>query len=217
MFTILWDNDGVLVDTEGLYFRATQAVLKTVGVPLTAEQFMDISMRRGESTLRLATKFGIGDEEIACLRARRDGIYADSLRTELCPIEGVEDVLRSLHGQVRMGVVTSTRREHFEIAHARTGLTNYLDFVIVREDCQYPKPSPEPYLIAIERHRLQPQECVVIEDSERGLVAAVAAGLECLIVPSEWSKDGDFRQANKVLESIRDVPQEVLRRASERR
>jgi beta-phosphoglucomutase-like phosphatase (HAD superfamily) len=61
MFTVLWDNDGVLVDTEGLYFRATQAVLKTVGVPLTAEQFMDISMRRGESTLRLATKFGIGD------------------------------------------------------------------------------------------------------------------------------------------------------------
>jgi beta-phosphoglucomutase-like phosphatase (HAD superfamily) len=114
-----------------------------------------------------------------------------------------------------MGVVTSTRREHFEIAHARTGLAKYLDFVIVREDCQYPKPSPEPYLTAIKRHGLQPQESVVIEDSERGLVAAVAAGLECFIVPSEWSKDGDFRKASKVLESIRDVPEEVLKRALE--
>lgn len=213
MFTVLWDNDGVLVDTEGLYFRATQAVLKTVGVPLTAEQFMDISMRRGESTLCLATEFGIGDAEIACLRAKRDGIYAESLQTELCPVDGVEDVLRSLQGQVRMGVVTSTRRQHFEIAHARTGLTKYLDFAIVREDCQYPKPSPEPYLTAIKRHGLQPLECVVVEDSERGLVAAVAAGLDCLILPSEWSKDGDFRKASKVLESIRDVPKEVIQRA----
>jgi HAD superfamily hydrolase (TIGR01509 family) len=207
----------VLVDTEGLYFRATQAVLKTVGVPLTAEQFMDISMRRGESTLRLATEFGIGHEEIACLRARRDGIYAESLRTELCLIDGAEDALRSLHGQVRMGVVTSTRREHFEIAHARTGLTKYLDFVIVREDCQYAKPNPESYLTAIKRHELQPQECVVIEDSERGLVAAIAAGLECLIVRSEWSKDGDFTRASEVLRSIRDVPEEVMRRADGKR
>ena len=50
MLTILWDNDGVLVNTEGLYFRATQAVLAEVGVKLTPEQFKEISLKRGEST-----------------------------------------------------------------------------------------------------------------------------------------------------------------------
>ena len=50
MLTILWDNDGVLVDTVGLYFRASQAVLARVGVQLTPEQYIDISLRRGEST-----------------------------------------------------------------------------------------------------------------------------------------------------------------------
>jgi HAD superfamily hydrolase (TIGR01509 family) len=213
MFTILWDNDGVLVDTEGLYFRATKMVLETVGIHLTRDQFIDITLRQGESTLRLAAERGIGAEEIACLRDKRDGLYVESLRTEPCLVEGAEDVLRSLHGQVRMGVVSGTRRDHFEIAHAKTGLTKYLDFVITREDSQRLKPHPDLYLTAIKQHRLQPQECVVVEDSERGLAAAVAAGLECLIVRSEWSKDSDFRGASKVLQSIKDVPEEVMRRA----
>jgi beta-phosphoglucomutase-like phosphatase (HAD superfamily) len=71
MLTILWDNDGVLVDTEGLYFRATQEVLRTVGVPLTADQFKDISLRRGDSTFVLAAERGIADDEIVRLRAER--------------------------------------------------------------------------------------------------------------------------------------------------
>lgn len=96
MFTVLWDNDGVLVDTEGLYFRATKVVLETVGVHLTADQFIDISLRRGESTFRLAAERGIEAEEIACLRARRDATYAELLRTEPCLVEGAEKVRGTL-------------------------------------------------------------------------------------------------------------------------
>jgi HAD superfamily hydrolase (TIGR01509 family) len=210
MGTVLWDNDGVLVDTEGLYFRATQTVLQTVGISLTPDQFKEISLRRGESTFKLAAEAGIGAVEIACLRANRDRIYAKYLAAESCVIDGVEEVLRSLHGQVRMGVVTSTRRTHFEITHAKSGLPKYLDFVITHEDYQHTKPHPDPYLTAIARHGLRPEECIVVEDSERGLASATAAGLPCLIVLSEWTKDGDFRGARRVLESIRDVPDEVL-------
>ena len=142
MFTILWDNDGVLVDTEGLYFRATKTVLATVGIDLTPEQFKDISLRRGESTFRLAAEAGIGAEEIARLRAERDRIYSESLAAMPCVIDGAEEVLRSLHGRVRMGVVTSTRRRHFDIAHAKSGLTKYLDFVLAFEDYRHTKPQP---------------------------------------------------------------------------
>jgi beta-phosphoglucomutase-like phosphatase (HAD superfamily) len=88
MFTILWDNDGVLVDTEGLYFRATQTVLKTVGVDLTIDQFKEISLRRGESTLILATEAGISDGEIARLRTIRNRLYADLLRAQSCVVDG---------------------------------------------------------------------------------------------------------------------------------
>ena len=108
-FTILWDNDGVLVDTEGLYFRATQTVLKAVGIHLTPEQFKEISLRRGESTFRLAAETGIGADEIAHLRGERDRIYAEALAAESCVIDGAEEVLCSLHGRVRMGVVGAVR------------------------------------------------------------------------------------------------------------
>ncbi len=210
MLTIFWDNDGVLVDTEGLYFRATQEVLRTVGVPLTAEQFKEISLRRGESTFVLAVEHGIADDEIARLRAERDRRYAELLGSQSWAIDGAEEVLRTLHGQVRMGVVTSARKIHFETAHASTGLRQYLDFVLTREDYDQTKPHPEPYLTALARHDLRPEECIVVEDSERGLAAATAAGLPCLVVLSEWSRDGDFAGACRVLESIRDVPGVVL-------
>ena len=129
MLTILWDNDGVLVDTEGLYFRATQTVLATVGINLTPEQFKDISLTAGRKHVHTGCGARHSQDEIACLRAERDRLYVGFLQTEPCLIDGVEETLRALHGRVRMGVVTSTRRQHFEIAHARTGLGKYLDFV----------------------------------------------------------------------------------------
>lgn len=211
MLTILWDNDGVLVDTEGLYFRATQEALRMVGIHLTAEQFKEISLRRGESAFVLAAEHGITDDEIARRRAGRDRRYAELLGSQSWAIDGAEEVLRSLHGQVRMGVVTSARKVHFETAHASTGLRQYLDFVLTREDYQHTKPYPEPYLTAMARHDLRPKDCIVVEDSERGLAAATAAGLPCLIVLSDWSRDADFSGAAQVLESIREVPDVVLK------
>jgi beta-phosphoglucomutase-like phosphatase (HAD superfamily) len=62
----------------------------------------------------------------------------------------------------------------------------------------------------MKRHNLDPTQCLVVEDSERGLAAATAAGLECLVVLSEWTKDGDFRTARKVLRDISEVPAEVV-------
>jgi HAD superfamily hydrolase (TIGR01509 family) len=209
--TILWDNDGVLVDTEGFYFQACRSVLAGIGVELTTSQFKEISLRQGGSVFILAAHQGISTEEIACFRAERDRIYADLLRTNSCVVDGAEEVLRSLHGRFRMGVVTSTRREHFEIAHSKSGLMTYLDFVIAHGDYRRSKPYPDAYMTALERIDLRPANCIVVEDSERGLAAATAAGLECLILRSEWTTDGDFRTARKVLEGIQEVPEEVMR------
>jgi HAD superfamily hydrolase (TIGR01509 family) len=213
MFTVLWDNDGVLVDTEGLYFRASQQVLETVGVCLTREQFIEISLRRGESTFQLAAQRGVPVEEIARLRTQRDRVYADLLGSQSCVVEGAEEALRSLYGLVRMGVVTSSRRTYFDIAHASGVLMRYLDFVVSHEDYRHSKPHPEPYLTAIDRYRLAPEACVVIEDTQRGLVSATAAGLRCMVVLTEWTRNGDFRIAHKVLDRISAVPGEVLKLA----
>ena len=214
MFAVLWDNDGVLVDTEGLYFQACMEVLGTVGIDLTLEQFKEISLRRGESTLVLATEQGIPADEVARLRTRRDQIYTELLTAQSPVNDGAEDVLRVLHGQVRMGVVTSSRRQHFEAAHTNSGLTRYLDFLLTREDYKRTKPDPEPYLTAMERYDLRPDQCMVVEDSERGLEAATKAGVDCIVVRSQWTRDGDFAKAVAVVDNISEVLEVVLRRKS---
>lgn len=214
MFTVLWDNDGVLVDTEGRYFQATRTVLQTVGIELTIEQFKDISLRQGQSAFLLAEERGIEAERIAGLRAERDRIYAEFLGKESCVIDGVEEVLQSLHGKFRMAVVTTSRREHFGIAHSNSDLLRYFDFVLTREDYTQSKPHPEPYLTAIQRYDLRPDQCIVVEDSERGLAAATAAGVDCIIVLSKWTRDGEFSDAVAVVESISGVPKVVRSRMS---
>jgi HAD superfamily hydrolase (TIGR01509 family) len=111
-----------------------------------------------------------------------------------------------LHGKVRMGIVTSSRREHFEIIHAATSLLDYMDFVLLREDYQESKPSPEPYLTAMRQNGLSADACVVIEDSDRGLRAALAAGLRCIVIPQGLTRDLDFTGALRQLTDICQVP-----------
>jgi HAD superfamily hydrolase (TIGR01509 family) len=212
--TVLWDNDGVLVDTEFLYFRATQEVLASVGIELTQEQFVEISLKLGRSAFELVAQRGLSFERVERLREARNSTYAASLRQTAVAIDGVEEVLRHLHGQFAMGVVTSSRREHFDIIHRASGLLPYFDFVITREDYDRSKPHADPYLTAIARHDLDRANCVVVEDSERGLLSAKAAGLRCLIVPNGLTAGGDFRDAFKVLPSIREVIPEILRLAT---
>jgi HAD superfamily hydrolase (TIGR01509 family) len=214
MFTVLWDNDGVLVDTEGMYFQACREVLGSVGIELSLEQFKDISLRQGESTFVLATEQGLDADEVSRLRQQRDHVYVHLIKTGTPAIPGAEEVLRSLFGRVRMGVVTSARREHFDAIHAKSGLVQYFDFVLTREDYVRSKPHPEPYLTALQRYDLDRDRCIVIEDSERGLKAASAAGLECVVVLSEWTKDGDFGRAVAVVEDLGGALEEILTRMS---
>lgn len=179
---ILWDNDGVLVDTEHLYFLVTQQILATVGVTLTQEMYIDLFLIQGKGAWNLAEAKGITPVHIIELRNQRNAEYIKLLCSQARIIEGVEDVLNTLYGKYLMGVVTSSRREHFELIHRSTGLMKYFAFALTGEDYSKFKPDPEPYLIAVQKTGFEKEECIAIEDSERGLASATAAGLKCIIV-----------------------------------
>ncbi len=108
-----------------------------------------------------------------------------------------------------MAVVTSSQREHFEVMHAGTQLTDFFEFVLAREDFKETKPNPEPYLLALERLGLEAERCIAIEDSERGLAAARAAGLRCLVIPNDVTRGCNFQGATAVLGSAAAVPEAV--------
>jgi HAD superfamily hydrolase (TIGR01509 family) len=209
---ILWDNDGVLVDTEHLYFRATREILARVGVELTQELYVEHILRDSNGAWHLAAEKGASSAEIDRMRDERNARYEQLLRRGNTVIDGAQETLANLHGQFKMGIVTSSRPDHFEIIHQSTGLLRYFDFVVTSLYYTHYKPHPEPYLVGLERTGCTRDACVVIEDSPRGLIAANAAGIRCLVVRSDLTAKEDFSRAYMVLNALTDVTPELLRR-----
>ena len=203
---ILWDNDGVLVDTEGLYFQACREAVERLDIRLDQARFIDLFLKASAGLSTVAAEHGIDAKALEPITTWRNRRYTELLRAGVPVIEGARQVLQQLHGRVRMGVVTSSRREHFEIIHASTGLLDFMDFTLVREDYNRSKPDPEPYLTALRQNDLSADECVVIEDSDRGLQAARAAGLRCIVIPQGLTQDLDFTGALHQLADIRQLP-----------
>jgi HAD superfamily hydrolase (TIGR01509 family) len=202
---IFWDNDGVLVETEHLYFQATQQVLASVGIPLTQEQYLELFLVQGRGAWHLAEEHGIGPGDVDHLRNERNALYGDLLAqaTRLTP--DIVRVLDALHGKYVMGVVTSSRKDHFDLIHRTTGLLKYFEFVLTASDFSRVKPDPEPYLRAVDRSGVGREACVAIEDSERGLESAKRAGISCIVVPTTLTQGGNFAGAQRVLGSIGEI------------
>lgn len=200
---IFFDNDGILVDTESLYFQASREVLGSIGIDLTPELFMQISMQQGRSTFVLAQERGIDQATLDRLHDIRNKRYAELLSNGVRIMHGVKETLNALDAKVSMGVVTSCRRIHFDLIHAQTELLKFFNFVITSEDVKHTKPDPEPYLMALEHSGCPASECLVIEDAERGLVAAKAAGIDCIVIPNPLTANGNFDGALAVIENIR--------------
>jgi HAD superfamily hydrolase (TIGR01509 family) len=202
---IFWDNDGVLVDTEHLYFEATRRALSSAGVVLTEALFHELFLVQDRGAWHLAAAAGVAPDGLARLRSERDALYRELLQRDGLVLHGVEAALSRLAARFRMAVVTSSRGDHFEVIHRRTNLLRFFEFVLTREHYARSKPDPEPYLAALARVGLPPSACLVIEDSERGLRAAKAAGLACWVIPTALTRAGDFRAADRVLASVGDV------------
>jgi HAD superfamily hydrolase (TIGR01509 family) len=207
---ILWDNDGVLVDTEGCYYRATREALASVGVELTERHYLDLFLADGRGAWHLAEERGTPPARVAELRAWRNARYCELLESEDVLLPGVPEAVAALARRYRMAIVTSSDRAPFEIAHRRAGLLRHFEFVLTSDQYRRAKPDPEPYLLGLERLRLAPERCLVVEDSERGLRAAKAAGLACWVVPRGLSRGGSFAAADRVFESISQVAAELL-------
>ena len=207
---IFWDNDGVLVDTEALYFQANREALASVGIDLTRDLFEQISIREGRSTFDLAKDRGINPDTIHHLHEARNLRYCELLGNGIRVMEGVYETLDQLAGKFSMGVVTSCRKMHFDLIHKDLKLLDFFDFVITSEDVNHTKPDPEPYLKALKKSGCTPEDCLIVEDAERGLNSATAAGIDCIVIPNGFSMRGNFSSAYKILDNISEIIDEVF-------
>lgn len=202
---ILWDNDGVLVDTERWYFQATREVFAEAGIDLTVELYFEYFLCRSKGTSTFASAHGLSEADVAAMQGSRNERYLRMLEQECITMDGVRETLATLRPHYMMGIVTSSRREHFEAIHRRTGLLGFFDFAVTHEDYARSKPSPDPYLTAVARSGSPASRCLAIEDAPRGLIAAQAALLDCWVIPTELTRRAKFPGATRVLDHITDV------------
>ncbi len=206
---ILLDHDGVLVDTEPLYFYATQKCVAELGVSLELSDYLTL-MAQGRNAWELARERGISEDEINRVRHRRNLRYRELLASEPIDIDGVEDVLANLARSFRLAIVTTALAEDFELIHRRRNIVPLVDFVLTREDYTNSKPHPDPYLAALERFKISPSAALAVEDSQRGLQAATAAGLDCVVVHSAFTAAQDLSAATYRIEHVADLPSCIL-------
>jgi HAD superfamily hydrolase (TIGR01509 family) len=206
---LLFDHDGVLVDTENWYFKATREALAGLGVVMNFDDYKQ-HLVDGLSSWGNARERGVTEAEINTARAWRDERYQYYLQREDIDIPGVADVLDELARHFRMAVITTSKRADFELIHRERTLLKNMDFILCREDYNKAKPHAEPYQAGLRRFGIGLENAVVIEDSKRGLAAAKAAGIRTIKVHNDFIA---YQQAasDYSIQSLQELPELLTR------
>ena len=207
---MLWDNDGVLVDTEHLFYEVNRELLLEHDIDLSEDDFFRWYLAANCGAWHLLSARGVTDAHIAALRDERNARYGQRLAGEgVRPMAGIAQVLEHCAARMPMGVVTSANRDHFDIIHGKLDLTRHFQFVLTAEDCRDSKPSPEPYLQGLARLGIAAGDCIVIEDSPRGLAAAREAGMRCIVLRHRLTRQCSFDGAYRIVDSVAALSKEL--------
>jgi len=192
---ILWDNDGVLVDSESLFFEMTRRFFAEAGLQID-EEFWGIEyLGNARHSYQIAAELGLAPELISPLLDRRNEAFVERLRSSVPLMPKVRETIEALSGNVRLAIVTGSPRDKVLLMHAAHDLLDHFEVIVTDDEITHAKPHPEPYLKAMELLGVEPERCLAVEDSRRGLDSAVAAGLRCIAVPNALTRIQRFERA----------------------
>jgi HAD superfamily hydrolase (TIGR01509 family) len=180
---IVFDLDGVLVDSEPLWAEAEREVVMSFGRPWAPDVQRLLLGKGPEAAVRtLAAHLGEDDHEEVGRRLASAAV--DAFHRGVDPRPGVPPLIEALHRRVPLGVATNSVRLLAEIALESAGLDGLIEAVVTAEDVLQPKPAPDPYARACARLGADPSRSIAIEDSPVGAASALAAGLWVVACPS---------------------------------
>lgn len=207
---VLWDNDGVLVDTERIFFEVNRDFFRLHQIELSEENFFDWFLCNNCGAWHLLSEQGASRTQIDSYRRQRNDLYTERLLSgQNLSVPGVAGVLAQLSKRVRMGVVTSASRQHFDVIHQETDLACHFEFVLTAETYTNSKPSPEPYLLGLKHLGVSNDDCLIVEDSPRGLQAALAAGIRCIVLRNAMTRHYPFNGAFRVVDTMNELYEEI--------
>lgn len=208
---VLFDMDGVLVDSESFICKAAILMFDELGLKVTPEDFKPfVGMGENRYLGGVADKYGL-KISIADVKARTYQIYRTIIKGRLSPLPGVKEFVEKCRKKgLKLAVATSADFVKMEASLTETGLNSDLfDATVNGLEVENKKPHPDIYNKAAEKLGLKPFECLVVEDAVSGVKAAIAAGCRCLAVTTSFGKN-ELGKADWICDTLLNVPEEAV-------
>jgi len=183
--TVIFDMDGLLIDSEPCWQEAGMETLLQFNVTLTPVQYHHTTGLRTREWLDYwFTHFGIGKETIPAAEAALHKTVIGKIKTQAAPLPGVHEALDYFKAQnFRIGLATSSPLSLVEVVVEKLNIGSYFETVASAEHLPYGKPHPQVYMDCIRALNASPLQCLAFEDSFNGLIAAKAARMKCVAIP----------------------------------
>lgn len=192
---VIWDLDGTLIDSADYHWQAWQAVIATENFKITYEEYVADFGKRNDEILRGRVDANLSDQEIARISLAKEIRYRELVRTKgLDLLPGAEFWLAELKKSGWLQALgTSAPRGNIDAVFAALEIEKFFDAVMSSEEVKAGKPSPDVFLAAAEKMKIDPENCIVIEDAPAGIEAARRAGMKSVGVLTTHSHlEGDM-------------------------
>jgi len=204
---VIFDMDGVLIDSEPFHLIINKRIFGELGINVSFEEyqtFIGTTFEYMWSTLK--EKYGLPQSVAELVHMQASGITEYLKNEKVDAIKGVIDLLSLIKKEnIKIGVASSSPKEVIELVINKLGISNYFRAIVSGEDFEKGKPAPDIFLEAARLLDTKPLNCVVIEDSEKGVKAAKAAGMECVGFQNYNTGDQDLNKADLIVDEYNSL------------
>ena len=204
MKAVIFDMDGVLIDSEPLHFKGSRKVLKKFGNELTWDVYKKCIGTTMKKSMEIYIKEFKLDVPVDELMKLCDNAFVEEVKKNCVAKEGAYSLLKCLVGRITIALASSANESQIDMILKGLKIKQYFSIIISGEHFEESKPDPRVYIETAKNLQVNPRECIVIEDSEAGLHAAKDAGMKCVIVRTAYTKDSDMSRADHIIDSLND-------------
>lgn len=210
---VIFDMDGLMVDTEPLYSKAMSEVAAKRGKCFTLEIKQKLMGRLAIDSLTIfREQLGLNESPQELL-AEREEIYGKLLSQNVSPMPGLFKLLELLNKlKIRKAIASSSKRKWIDLIINKLGIIEQFEIIVSGEEIKQGKPHPEIYLLVAQKLNLNPEECLVLEDAISGVSAAKSAKMKCIAVPNQFTQGVDFSLTDLVVNSLEEIDEPLLKK-----